>query len=92
MGQLGGNLRAQKWDMSTLVKFEKVSACARGRTRSSADLVAPALQNFYEEDKRVAARTEREVQEFRREKEIQVFGQNVPKPVHNFSEVRSFPP
>lgn len=42
-----------------------------------------------EEDKRVAARTEREVQEFRREHEIQVTGRNIPKPVTNFLEVSS---
>ncbi|GAA5926665.1 hypothetical protein JCM1841_003198 [Sporobolomyces salmonicolor] len=69
MSGLGGSLRAQNWDPSTLTKFEK---------------------NFYEEDKRVAARTEREVADFRREKEIQVFGSNIPKPVHNFEEM-NFP-
>ncbi|GAA5985701.1 hypothetical protein JCM10908_007079 [Rhodotorula pacifica] len=69
MGQLGSGLRAQNWDVSSLIKFEK---------------------NFYEEDARVAARSEREVQEFRREKEIQVFGNNIPKPVTNFEEM-NFP-
>ncbi|KAL8280179.1 hypothetical protein RQP46_007509 [Phenoliferia psychrophenolica] len=66
MSGLGGNLHAQRWDMSTLVPFEK---------------------NFYEEDKRVATRSEREVQEFRREFEIQVTGRNIPKPVTNFDEM-----
>ncbi|GAA5932666.1 hypothetical protein JCM3775_002205 [Rhodotorula graminis] len=47
-------------------------------------------KNFYEEDARVAARSEREVAEFRREKEIQVFGNNVAKPVTNFEEM-NFP-
>ncbi|KWU45570.1 DEAD-domain-containing protein [Rhodotorula sp. JG-1b] len=69
MGQLGSGLRAQNWDVSSLIKFEK---------------------NFYEEDARVSARSEREVQEFRREKEIQVFGNNIPKPVTNFEEM-NFP-
>ena len=47
-------------------------------------------KNFYEEDKRVQARTEREVTEYRREKEIQVFGNHIPKPVTNFDEM-NFP-
>ncbi|BGP51859.1 ATP-dependent RNA helicase dbp2 [Rhodotorula kratochvilovae] len=47
-------------------------------------------KNFYEEDARVAARSEREVAEFRREKEIQVFGNNISKPVTNFEEM-NFP-
>ena len=69
VGNLGGSLRAQNWDPSTLIKFEK---------------------NFYEEDKRVSARSEREVTEYRREKEIQIFGNNIPKPVTNFDEM-NFP-
>ncbi|POY75510.1 hypothetical protein BMF94_1412 [Rhodotorula taiwanensis] len=69
MGQLGSGLRAQNWDVSSLIKFEK---------------------NFYEEHPVVAARSEREVQEFRREKEIQVFGNNIPKPVTSFEEM-NFP-
>ncbi|GAA6018953.1 hypothetical protein JCM11491_005691 [Sporobolomyces phaffii] len=47
-------------------------------------------KNFYEEDKRVAARSEREVTEYRREKEIQIFGNHIPKPVTNFDEM-NFP-
>lgn len=47
-------------------------------------------KNFYVEDKAVTARTEREVAEFRRQKEIQVFGRAVPKPVENFQEA-NFP-
>ncbi|BGP58221.1 hypothetical protein JCM8202_001702 [Rhodotorula sphaerocarpa] len=69
MGQLGAGLRAQNWDVSSLIKFEK---------------------NFYDEHPAVASRSEREVQEFRREKEIQVFGNNIPKPVTNFEEM-NFP-
>ncbi|BGP20325.1 ATP-dependent RNA helicase dbp2 [Rhodosporidiobolus nylandii] len=47
-------------------------------------------KNFYEEDPRVAARSDREIQEFRREKEIQVFGKDIAKPVTNFEEM-NFP-
>ncbi|CAH7684502.1 P-loop containing nucleoside triphosphate hydrolase protein [Phakopsora pachyrhizi] len=43
-------------------------------------------KNFYDEDERVRARSDREVDMFRKEKEIQVFGKNVPKPVTNFNE------
>ena len=47
-------------------------------------------KNFYEEDKRVVQRSEQDVEAFRREKEIQVFGRAVPKPVHDFTEA-NFP-
>lgn len=43
-------------------------------------------KNFYVEDKRVTARTEREVEEFRRNKEIKIQGRNVPRPVTSFEE------
>ncbi|KAH8831592.1 RNA helicase [Flagelloscypha sp. PMI_526] len=44
-------------------------------------------KNFYVEDKRVSARSEREVEEFRRSKEIRVQGRGVPRPVTSFDEV-----
>ncbi|KIK63192.1 hypothetical protein GYMLUDRAFT_72412 [Collybiopsis luxurians FD-317 M1] len=43
-------------------------------------------KNFYIEDKRVLARSEREIEEFRRSKEIKVQGRNVPRPVTSFQE------
>ncbi|GAW09778.1 DEAD-domain-containing protein [Lentinula edodes] len=43
-------------------------------------------KNFYLEDKRVSARSEREIEEFRRSKEIKIQGRNVPRPVTSFSE------
>ena len=69
MSNLGDGLRAQQWDMASLIKFEK---------------------NFYEEDRRVTDRSDAEVAQFRKEKEIQIFGQRVPKPVTNFDEM-NFP-
>ncbi|KAI5479913.1 ATP-dependent rna helicase dbp2 [Pseudohyphozyma bogoriensis] len=66
MSNLGAGLKAQKWDMNSLVPFEK---------------------NFYEEDPRVTARSSREVEDFRRQKEIQIFGKNVPRPTVAFDEV-----
>ncbi|TEB34436.1 RNA helicase [Coprinellus micaceus] len=44
-------------------------------------------KNFYIEDKRVAALSDREVDEFRRLKEIKVQGRGVPRPVSSFGEV-----
>ncbi|CAA7268160.1 unnamed protein product [Cyclocybe aegerita] len=44
-------------------------------------------KNFYIEDKRVAARSDRDIEEFRRVKEIKVQGRNVPRPVTSFEEV-----
>mgnify|MGYP002718745900 CR=1 FL=1 len=91
MGQLGSGLRAQNWDVSSLIKFEKnfyECVCLLFRTANRAAFADPTHRN--REDARVAARSEREVQEFRREKEIQVFGNNIPKPVTNFEEM-NFP-
>ncbi|KAF8638187.1 hypothetical protein AX17_002384 [Amanita inopinata Kibby_2008] len=44
-------------------------------------------KNFYVEDKRVTARSEREIEDFRRSKEIKVQGRGVPRPVTSFDEV-----
>ncbi|KAF9075243.1 DEAD-domain-containing protein [Rhodocollybia butyracea] len=44
-------------------------------------------KNFYVEDKRVSARSDREIEEFRRSKEIRIQGRNVPRPVTSFEEV-----
>jgi ATP-dependent RNA helicase DDX5/DBP2 len=44
-------------------------------------------KNFYVEDKKVSARSDRDVEDFRREKEIKVQGRNVPRPVTAFDEV-----
>lgn len=52
---------------------------------NSVDLV-PFEKNFYVEDERVANRSEREVQEFRADKQMTIQGQNVPKPVTSFDE------
>ncbi|KAF8896491.1 P-loop containing nucleoside triphosphate hydrolase protein [Infundibulicybe gibba] len=43
-------------------------------------------KNFYVEDKRVSARSDREIEEFRRVKEIKVQGRGVPRPVTSFDE------
>ncbi|KAJ3883518.1 P-loop containing nucleoside triphosphate hydrolase protein [Lentinula edodes] len=43
-------------------------------------------KNFYVEDKRVSARSDREIEEFRRAKEIRA-SRNVPRPVTSFEEV-----
>ncbi|KAI0049001.1 DEAD-domain-containing protein [Auriscalpium vulgare] len=44
-------------------------------------------KNFYVEDKRVTARTEREIEEFRNTHEIRVQGRGIPRPVSSFDEV-----
>jgi hypothetical protein len=43
-------------------------------------------KNFYAEDRRVTARSDREVEEFRRSKEIKIQGRNVPRPITAFEE------
>lgn len=65
-----------------------MSGLGAGLTRPKWDLNAlPHFEkNFYEEDSRVKGRSDREVEQFRRDKEIQIFGKGVPKPVVTFSE------
>ncbi|EIN04931.1 RNA helicase [Punctularia strigosozonata HHB-11173 SS5] len=43
-------------------------------------------KNFYVEDKRVSARSEREIDEFRRVQEMKVQGRGVPRPITSFEE------
>ncbi|MCJ1243227.1 ATP-dependent RNA helicase dbp2 [Trapelia coarctata] len=43
-------------------------------------------KSFYKEDTAVTARSERDVEAFRREKQIAVQGRNVPRPVETFDE------
>ncbi|KAG6333331.1 hypothetical protein ID866_5764 [Astraeus odoratus] len=43
-------------------------------------------KNFYVEDKRVSSLSERDVEDFRRSKEIKVQGRGVPRPVRSFDE------
>ncbi|EIW84189.1 RNA helicase [Coniophora puteana RWD-64-598 SS2] len=44
-------------------------------------------KNFYVEDKRVSAMSDREIEEFRRTKEIKIHGRDVPRPVTSFDEL-----
>lgn len=44
-------------------------------------------KNFYVESRSVAAMSEREVDEYRKQREITVEGHNVPKPVKSFEDV-----
>ncbi|KAF8485866.1 DEAD-domain-containing protein [Russula ochroleuca] len=46
----------------------------------------PFEKNFYVEDKRVSSHSDREIEEFRRVKEIKVQGHGVPRPVSSFDE------
>lgn len=43
-------------------------------------------KHFYKEDHHVSARSDREVTDFRKEKEITIAGKNVPRPVQTFDE------
>ncbi|KDQ59212.1 hypothetical protein JAAARDRAFT_656136 [Jaapia argillacea MUCL 33604] len=56
----------------------------------NAERLARFEKNFYVEDKRVSARTDREIEEYRRVKEIKVQGRGVPRPVTSFDEA-AFP-
>ncbi|KAH8117723.1 DEAD-domain-containing protein [Phellopilus nigrolimitatus] len=43
-------------------------------------------KNFYREDPRVTARSEREIEDFRKLKEMKINGRNIPRPVTTFEE------
>lgn len=43
-------------------------------------------KNFYAEDKRVTARSDRDVAAFRAEQQMTIAGTNVPKPIQSFDE------
>ncbi|KAL9129183.1 MAG: hypothetical protein Q9217_002287 [Psora testacea] len=67
---------------------DKMSNLGAGLKTQQWDLASmPKFEkSFYKEDPMVTARTEREVAEFRRVKEIAVQGNNVPRPVQTFDE------
>ena len=48
--------------------------------------LTPFEKSFYVEDPRVSERSDREVEEFRRSKEMTLQGTNIPKPVETFEE------
>lgn len=51
------------------------------------DGLTPFEKNFYVESPGIAAMTEREVEEYRRRREITIEGRDVPKPVKSFRDV-----
>ncbi|EPS96727.1 hypothetical protein FOMPIDRAFT_1025306 [Fomitopsis schrenkii] len=53
----------------------------------SAHKLSTFEKNFYVEDKRVSARSDREIEEFRKVKEMKVQGRGVPRPVTSFDEL-----
>ncbi|EFP76825.1 ATP-dependent RNA helicase dbp2 [Puccinia graminis f. sp. tritici] len=57
-----------------------------GRPKWDNSTLTKFEKNFYVEDPRITSRSERDINQFRAEKEIQVFGKNIPKPISNFSE------
>ncbi|EIW57832.1 DEAD-domain-containing protein [Trametes versicolor FP-101664 SS1] len=53
----------------------------------SSQKLAHFEKNFYVEDKRVSSRSDREIEEFRRLKEMKVQGRDIPRPVTSFEEI-----
>lgn len=51
------------------------------------DGLTPFEKNFYVESPSVAAMTERDVDEYRKQREITVEGRDVPKPVKSFQDI-----
>lgn len=55
--------------------------------RTDLDGLPPFKKNFYVESQSVAAMSERDVEEYRKRREITVEGRDVPKPVKGFEDV-----
>ena len=83
MSNLGAGLKTQHWG-----KITRLLVGSRGFTNIMLDLATmPKFEkSFYKEDPKVSARSEREVEEFRKVKEIAVQGTRVPRPVETFDE------
>lgn len=81
MSNLGANLKIQSFGM--------ITTCF-GSTMSDKGIDLSTMpkfeKSFYKEDSEVSARSEREVADFRKLKEITIQGNNVPRPVHTFDE------
>jgi ATP-dependent RNA helicase DDX5/DBP2 len=67
---------------------DKMANMGAGLKKPTFDLATlPKFEkNFYREADSVEARSEREVDDFRRKKEIRVAGKHIPRPVETFDE------
>jgi ATP-dependent RNA helicase DDX5/DBP2 len=69
-------------------KFDKMADMGSGLKKQVFDLdkLPKFEKNFYREAPEVSRRSEREINEFRNEKEIRVSGKTIPRPVETFEE------
>ncbi|KAF2097226.1 hypothetical protein NA57DRAFT_66864 [Rhizodiscina lignyota] len=82
MSALGANLKQQNYGMLRLrcqLEIHKL-------TNTDLNTLPKFEKSFYKEDPAVEARSPAEVDAFRRENQITIQGQNVPKPVTEFDE------
>ncbi|KAF2280094.1 uncharacterized protein EI97DRAFT_491606 [Westerdykella ornata] len=82
MGALGSGLKEQHWGAYNAPHLSTKPA----DIRSDLDALPKFEKSFYKEDEAVARRTQAEVDAFRKEHQITVFGRDVPKPVTTFDE------
>ncbi|KAF2263735.1 hypothetical protein CC78DRAFT_544684 [Lojkania enalia] len=82
MSNLGQGLKQQNWGVSTRERFRP------SKTDINVDLSSlPKFEkSFYKEDPAVSARSQAEVDAFRKENSITVQGNHVPRPVTTFDE------
>lgn len=92
MSNLGAGLKTQHWGRSNLTDKSLVST--RKLTSLSLftdqDTMPKFEKSFYKEDPHVTNRSDQEVQAFRKEHQITVYGSHVPRPVETFDEA-AFP-
>lgn len=69
---------------SKLFAHRVLTTCARTRPASASP--PPTLQNFYVEHPAITARSDAEIEMYRRQHELTVQGTDVPKPVTRFEE------
>ena len=82
MSNLGAGLKTQHWG-----ELDNQPYLFIGTNRFTDIATMPKFEkSFYKEDDAVSSRSERDVEAFRREKQIAVQGRNVPRPVETFDE------
>lgn len=82
MSQLGQGLKQQEWGMFNAISISQI----RANRILDLDTMPKFEKSFYKEDPAVTARTDSEVDEYRKEHQMTVQGKNIPKPVTTFDE------
>ncbi|RSH86677.1 ATP-dependent RNA helicase dbp2 [Apiotrichum porosum] len=84
-GGFGGEYSRSQYSSGGGDRMNNLGAGLRNIDWNTTEL-AKFEKNFYIEDKRVTARSDEEINEFRKEKDMRIQGNNVPRPITTFDE------